>query len=97
MQRVLPHAGGDRRLIVLDEPTSAMDAEAEAQVFEHVRALSGDKMAVLISHRFSTVRMADHIVVLDKGRVVEQGSHGELVEEHGRYARLFELQAAGYR
>ncbi|MEM7160750.1 MAG: ABC transporter ATP-binding protein [Myxococcota bacterium] len=87
----------DADVLVLDEPTAAMDAEAEAQVFEHVRALAGDKMAVLISHRFSTVRMADHIVVLDEGRVVEQGSHGELVEQHGRYARLFELQAAGYR
>jgi len=84
-------------VLVLDEPTAAMDAEAEAQVFEHVRGLSRDKMAVLISHRFSTVRMADHIVVLDHGRVVEQGTHHELVARGGRYARLFELQAAGYR
>ncbi|MEX1367032.1 MAG: ABC transporter ATP-binding protein [Nannocystaceae bacterium] len=84
-------------VLVLDEPTAAMDAEAEAQVFEHVRGLSRDKMAVLISHRFSTVRMADHIVVLDQGQVVEQGSHAELVESGGRYAQLFELQAAGYR
>ncbi|MCA9705482.1 MAG: ABC transporter ATP-binding protein [Myxococcales bacterium] len=84
-------------VLVLDEPTAAMDAEAEAQVFDHVRSLSRDKMAVLISHRFSTVRMADHIVVLDHGRVVEQGSHHALLERGGRYARLFELQAAGYR
>jgi ATP-binding cassette, subfamily B, bacterial len=84
-------------VLVLDEPTAAMDAEAEAQVFEHVRGLSRDKMAVLISHRFSTVRMADHIVVLDHGKVVEQGTHHELVARGGRYARLFELQAAGYR
>ncbi len=84
-------------VLVLDEPTAAMDAEAEAQVFEHVRGLSRDKMAVLISHRFSTVRMADHIVVLDHGKVVEQGTHHELLARGGRYARLFELQAAGYR
>lgn len=84
-------------VLVLDEPTAAMDAEAEAQVFEHVRGLSRDKMAVLISHRFSTVRMADHIVVLDHGTVVEQGTHEALLARRGRYARLFELQAAGYR
>ncbi len=95
LSRAFMRSGAD--VLVLDEPTAAMDAEAEAQVFEHVRGLSRDKMAVLISHRFSTVRMADHIVVLDHGRVVEQGSHHELVARGGRYARLFELQAAGYR
>jgi len=95
LSRAFMRSGAD--VLVLDEPTAAMDAEAEAQVFDHVRGLSHDKMTVLISHRFSTVRMADHIVVLDHGRVVEQGSHAELVEAHGRYARLFELQAAGYR
>lgn len=95
LSRAFMRSGAD--VLVLDEPTAAMDAEAEAQVFEHVRALSRDKMAVLISHRFSTVRMADHIVVLDHGRVAEQGSHAQLVERRGRYARLFELQAAGYR
>lgn len=84
-------------VLVLDEPTAAMDAEAEAQVFEHVRGLSRDRMAVLISHRFSTVRMADDIVVLDHGKVTEHGSHAELLAANGRYARLFELQAAGYR
>ncbi len=84
-------------VLVLDEPTAAMDAQAEAQVFDHVRALSRDKMTVLISHRFSTVRMADHIVVLDRGQVVEEGSHEALIAQDGRYARLFELQAAGYR
>ncbi|MEM9457005.1 MAG: ABC transporter ATP-binding protein [Myxococcota bacterium] len=95
LSRAFMRRGAD--VLVLDEPTAAMDAEAEAQVFEHVRELSRDKMAVLISHRFSTVRMADHIVVLDRGRVVERGSHADLVAQQGRYARLFELQAAGYR
>jgi ATP-binding cassette subfamily B protein len=84
-------------ILVLDEPTAAMDAEAEATVFEHVRNLTAERMAILISHRFSTVRSADHIVVLDHGRVVEQGSHEELMANNRRYARLFTLQAEGYR
>ncbi len=84
-------------ILVLDEPTAAMDAEAEATVFEHVRNLTADRMAILISHRFSTVRSADHIVVLDHGRVVEEGSHEELMANNHRYARLFTLQAEGYR
>jgi ABC-type multidrug transport system fused ATPase/permease subunit len=84
-------------VLVLDEPTSAMDAQAEAEVFQRVRRMAPDQMAVLISHRFSTVRMADHIVVLDGGRIVEQGAHHVLMEQGGEYARLFELQAAGYR
>lgn len=87
----------DADILVLDEPTAAMDAEAEATVFEYVRGLSRDKMVILISHRFSTVRMADQIAVLDAGQVRERGSHEELVAAEGRYARLFELQAAGYR
>ncbi len=87
----------DADILVLDEPTAAMDAEAEAQVFEHVRQSTGNRMVILISHRFSTVRMADHIVVLRRGQVVEQGSHQELVEQRGTYAHLFELQASGYR
>jgi ATP-binding cassette subfamily B protein len=87
----------DADIFVLDEPTAAMDAEAESQVFEHVRALTSEKMVILISHRFSTVRMADDIVVLHEGRVVEEGSHQELMALGGRYARLFDLQARGYR
>lgn len=84
-------------LLVLDEPTSSMDAEAEALIFQRFKDLTADKMAILISHRFSTVRMADRIVVLENGRIREQGSHEHLVRQNGRYARLFELQAAGYR
>ena len=84
-------------VMVLDEPTSAMDAEAEAEIFERVRGLTEDQMAILISHRFSTVRMADHIVVLEEGRVVESGDHATLLAHQGRYAHLFSLQAAGYR
>jgi len=84
-------------VLVLDEPTSAVDAEAEAQIFEHFRAMTRDQMAILISHRFSTVRMADQILVLIDGKIAERGTHEELVKAEGRYARLFSLQAAGYR
>lgn len=84
-------------ILVLDEPTAAMDAGAEARVFEHFRKLARDKMVILISHRFSTVRQADQILVVDGGRIVEQGDHSELMALGGRYARLFSLQAAGYR
>ena len=83
-------------ILVLDEPTAAMDAEAEVRIFEHFRALTQNQMALLISHRFSTVRMADTIVVLVAGELVEQGTHEELLKAGGRYARLFSLQAAGY-
>ncbi len=95
LARAFMRTGAD--ILVLDEPTAAMDAEAEGQVFAHVRAVTRDQMAILISHRFSTVRMADHIVVLSEGRVVEEGSHDELMTRGGPYARLFSLQAAGYR
>lgn len=84
-------------ILVLDEPTAAMDAGAEAAVFEHFRRLTGDRIAILISHRFSTVRMADQIVFIQQGRIIEHGSHEELMRLDGHYARLFSLQAAGYR
>ena len=84
-------------VLVLDEPTSAMDAAAEQEVFERVRALTDRQMAIIISHRFSTVRMADNIVVLEAGEVVEEGTHAELMARDGRYAHLFTLQAQGYR
>ena len=84
-------------VLVLDEPTAAMDARAEAEVFEHFRALSKDRITILISHRFSTVRMADQIAVLERGRIIEQGSHETLMAANGHYAQLFSLQARGYR
>ncbi len=84
-------------ILVLDEPTAAMDAQAEAEVFEHFRQLAQDRITILISHRFSTVRMADQIAVLDQGRIVERGSHEELMQLNGSYAHLFTLQARGYR
>jgi ABC-type multidrug transport system fused ATPase/permease subunit len=84
-------------ILVLDEPTSAMDPEAEVQVFEHVRSHSANQMVILISHRFSTVRMADQIVVLADGKILEAGTHEALLAINGRYAKLFTLQASGYR
>ncbi|MEP0905881.1 ABC transporter ATP-binding protein/permease [Leptolyngbya subtilissima ST-M1] len=83
-------------ILVLDEPTSAMDAEAETRLFEQFRAATQNQMAILISHRFSTVRRADNIIVLAQGKLIEQGSHEELLRQDGRYARLFTMQAAGY-
>jgi ATP-binding cassette subfamily B protein len=82
---------------VLDEPTAALDAENELKVFQQFRELAEDKIAVLISHRFSTVRMADHIFVIEQGQVSEQGTHAELLDRGGTYARLFTLQAESYR
>ena len=84
-------------VLVLDEPTSALDAEAEYEVFRRFGKLMAGRIAVLISHRFSTVRRADRIVVLSAGKIVELGSHAELIQLDGAYARLFNLQAEGYR
>ncbi|HMB58332.1 MAG TPA: ABC transporter ATP-binding protein [Xanthomonadales bacterium] len=84
-------------ILVLDEPTAAMDAGAEAEIFEHFRMLTQNRIAILISHRFSTVRMASQIVVIENGRIIERGSHEELMKLDGHYAHLFLLQAAGYR
>ncbi len=87
----------DAQLLILDEPTAALDARSEFQVFQRFKELSEGKTAVLISHRFSSVRMADRILVLADGRVEAMGTHEELLAQRGRYAELFELQAAGYR
>jgi len=87
----------DAQVLILDEPTASLDARAEYEVFRRFAELMQGRMAVIISHRFSTVRMADRIVVLNDGRVVEEGSHDELVAHGGLYAELFTLQAEGYR
>ncbi|MEH2322535.1 MAG: ABC transporter ATP-binding protein [Nostoc sp.] len=84
-------------ILVLDEPTSAIDAQAEFEIFNHFRAITQNQMVLLISHRFSTVRMADKILVIENGEVIEQGTHEELLHLGGHYAKLFLLQAAGYQ
>jgi ABC-type multidrug transport system fused ATPase/permease subunit len=86
----------DAELLVLDEPTASLDAEAEHDLFQRLRDLARDRSAILISHRFSTVRLADRIAVLRDGRIEELGSHDELIARNGRYAHLFRLQASGY-
>ncbi len=87
----------DAQLLILDEPTASLDARSELEVFERFAELTYDKLALLISHRFSTVRMADRIVVLEGGRLVEEGTHDQLIALGGRYAAMFEMQAASYR
>jgi ATP-binding cassette, subfamily B, bacterial len=87
----------DADILILDEPTAAMDAEAEMNIFNRFRELTHDRMVVLISHRFSTVRMADTIIVMASGEIIERGSHEQLLASGGRYAHLFALQAAGYQ
>jgi ATP-binding cassette subfamily B protein len=83
-------------ILVLDEPTAALDAEAEHAIFERFRTLAAGRTTFLISHRFSTVRMADRILVLEGGRIREDGSHQSLLQANARYAHLFQLQAKGY-
>jgi ATP-binding cassette subfamily B protein len=87
----------DAELLILDEPTAALDARSELEVFERFAELTEGKMALLISHRFSTVRMADRIVVLSGGRLIEEGNHQQLMAAGGVYAGMFEMQAASYR
>jgi ATP-binding cassette, subfamily B, bacterial len=87
----------DAQILVLDEPTAALDARSEHEVFERFAELTKGKMALLISHRFSTVKMADRIIVLEKGVIAEQGRHEQLMARGGRYAEMFELQASSYR
>jgi ATP-binding cassette subfamily B protein len=95
LSRAFMRQGAD--ILVLDEPTASMDAGAEALIFQHFRQVTENQMAILISHRFSTVRMADQIIVLAGGRILEEGTHDELVALGGHYSHLFSLQAAGYR
>jgi ATP-binding cassette subfamily B protein len=87
----------DADILVLDEPTAAMDASSEAEVFEHFRTASSSKMTILISHRFSTVRAAAQIIVIHQGKILERGTHESLLAEDGQYAHLFNLQAKGYK
>ena len=84
-------------ILILDEPTAAIDARAEAEIFSHFRDLTANKISIIISHRFSTVRMADHIIVLEQGKIQEEGSHTDLLDNGGQYATLFNLQAQGYQ
>jgi len=95
LARAFMREGAD--ILVLDEPTAAMDARAEAEVFEQFRELAQSRMVILISHRFSTVRRADQILVIQEGRILERGSHDQLMALNGHYAHLFQLQARGYR
>jgi ATP-binding cassette subfamily B protein len=95
LARAFLREGAD--LLLLDEPTAAIDPAAEAALFERVRAETAGRMAILVSHRFSTVRLADEILVMDGGRIAERGDHDTLLAAGGRYAALFRLQAAGYR
>ena len=87
----------DAKILILDEPTAALDAFREHRLYEQVAEFTTDKTVVFISHRFSTVRMADLIVVVERGRLVEVGSHDDLLARDGRYAAMFNTQAARYR
>ena len=85
------------QILILDEPTAALDALAESEVYRRFSELTAGRTTILISHRFSTVRMADKILVLDQGRLIETGTHSELVDRQGHYAEMFEAQAERYR
>ncbi|HKE06660.1 MAG TPA: ABC transporter ATP-binding protein [Candidatus Acidoferrum sp.] len=87
----------DAQILILDEPTASLDAKSEWQVFQQFAELTQNKLSLLISHRFSTVRMADRIVVLENGRIIEEGHHSQLMAREGKYAEMFELQASNYR
>lgn len=87
----------DSQLLILDEPTASLDARSEQEVFQRFSELTEGKMALLISHRFSTVRMADRILVLADGKIAEDGRHDDLISHGQRYSQMFELQAANYR
>ena len=87
----------DAPILILDEPTSAIDAKAEYEIFEKVQKLQKDKTVIIISHRFSTVRNADRILVLDEGKIIEEGDHKTLMKKNGLYAELFNIQAQGYK
>ncbi len=87
----------DANVLILDEPTAAVDAEAEAKIFERLEQLPKNKTVFLISHRFSTVRHADEIVIIENGQITEQGSHEALLKKRSTYARLFKIQAKGYK
>jgi ATP-binding cassette subfamily B protein len=87
----------DAQVLILDEPTAALDARAEYEVFKRFSQLVEGRMALIISHRFSTVRMADRIIVLQDGAIIEEGSHDQLLDKRGLYSELFTLQAEGYK
>jgi ATP-binding cassette subfamily B protein len=84
-------------ILILDEPTAAIDAVSEAQIFDNIYKFMKGKTVIIISHRFSTVRNADRIIVLDKGKIIEDGSHEELLAKNGKYAKSFKIQAEGYK
>lgn len=87
----------DAPVLILDEPTSALDAQAEYDIFQRFRSLAAQRTVIFISHRFSTVRLADRIFVIEQGRMIESGAHHDLLDLKGRYAELFNLQAEAYR
>src|SRR5690606_9124537 len=87
----------DARVLVLDEPTAALDARAELEIFEQFRALAGGRTAIFVSHRMASARIADRILVLENGRLIENGHHDQLIARRGMYATMFELQAKWYR